>query len=871
MSRQAVISPKKYSIMKVKGIKNNPQAYRKVRNILKRKKRLSAGIFGFIGLAVSVMLFFAVFNYGRYLYNSGQTQLLVPVLKDLSALDFSFVNNYARGQMAELDEVKIDIKFRHLLRIEYLRKQAMKEKYINPAFKEEEFPAKLTYKGKTYNVKIALTGMVSRTHVGNPNKWSFEVKVKGDDTIAGMKRLALLVPTARGYLTDWLSFELLQARGLIGTRVDFVDVSINGKSSGVFYMEERFDKYMIENNALREGIIFKLEKEVGPYRESKLMEEPGPRAQLLLLRRMWQDVMAGDLPSDKFFDMEKMAKLFIVSDLMNNQHPLSKANLRFYFNPVTGLAEPIAREFEDLSKSDPSAMKMFLEKPDLYSRHFWLESESIIGLIYDNPEFKRHYIREAELVCQQKYLDDFFAERSGKLEAILGKVYRTLPFYKFPREQLYANQHHMRSVIFSEQPELLAWLEQKEEGALGIRLENQQSLPLEITHLSWQGAAFLPDHPVLVDSRAREGNHTLRIHQFRIPEGVALPDGPLSGLKVHYNLLGLERGKKELPVAIPSGEKAASLPAALADQPGNYAAFPFIREKTGENILLIPAGEWTLGSSLAIPRGKRLHIEAGARINLVNNARIISYAPVFCMGKEGRPVLIHSADSTGGGLAVIGAEGRSVITHTHFEGLSGIEENGQRWGGAVTFYESPVTFSGCSFSGRQGGGDLLNIVRADFTVNRAKFTDAPADAFDCGHCSGEISYSSFVKSGNNAISLTGAEVKLSNIFISQVGEKGLSAGQNSEVTARWMDIRRAGAAITSESRSKVMASDVQLLNNRIGISLSREHAAYGPAYASVERIDIQQSETPYQVAANAELIVDGRPYSQKTEGSKRNN
>ena len=176
------------------------------------------------------------------------------------------------------------------------------------ALKDEEFPAKLSYNGKQHDVKISLTGKVARTHLGNPEKWSFQVKVKGDDTIEGMKRFGILVPTARGNLTDWLSFELMKERELMGLRVNYVTVSINGKSGGVFYMEERFDKHLVENNRLREGILFKLEKDISPYKESKLMADPALRKKLLMLKRMWQDVMAGNLPAEKFLLM-----IFLIS------------------------------------------------------------------------------------------------------------------------------------------------------------------------------------------------------------------------------------------------------------------------------------------------------------------------------------------------------------------------------------------------------------------------------------------------------------------------------------------------------------------------------------------------------------------------------
>ena len=848
--------------MKVKGIKNNSRLAERMRDVIRNRKRMPAWMAGAIGIVISLFCFFGVFNYGKYLYDSGQTQLFVPVVKDLSKLDFSFIKKFAQGQAAEMDDVKIDIKFKHLLRIQYLREQAMKEKYINPAFKEEEFPAKLTFNGKTHNVKIALTGMVSRTHVGNPNKWSFEVKVKGDDTIEGMKRFAMLVPTARGYLTDWLSFRLLEELGLIDMRVNFVEVSINGKSGGVFYMEERFDKYMIESNAMREGIIFKLEKEIQPYRESKLMAGSGTRAQLLLMRRMWQDVMAGDLPADHFFDMEKMAKLFVVTDLMNNKHPLNKANIRYYFNPVTGLAEPIAREFEDLSKREPGSMRMFLEEPMPNTRHYWLEQESILGLIYDNEVFKRHYIREASVVAKREFLDEFFKKNEKELKTILHKVYRTLPFYKFPKEELYANQRHIWSVMNPEKKELLAHFYHKEEGRVSIQLENLQGLPVEVAYLSSGDAQFYPEKPVVIDSRAREGRNKLHLCYFNIPESFSWAEGGTPELQVHYNFLGLEPAKKTIPV-LPAADSYALSPAdKLMDKAANYTSFPFIRELEGGQVLSIPAGNWALSNPLVIPKGKHLRLEAGARIDLLEKARIISYSPVFALGREEVPVVIRSSDGSGEGLAVIGAAERSSLSYTHFEQLSSPEESGRLWGGAVTFYESPVTIYGCTFAGNRRGNSYLNIVRADLSIEHSRFTDVQANAFAGYYCTGSAGNVTFLNVEKDGIALTSAKMDLSNIFMGRIGNKGISAGEDTELSARWVDIRGAGVALAGEGRSKVALSDAQLLQSRVGISLSQELPGYEDTFASLSKVDIQGAETPYSVGKNSRLVVDGKVFGE---------
>ena len=46
----------------------------------------------------------------------------------------------------------------------------------------------------------------------------------------------------------------------MGLRIYYVELWVNEKSFGVYYLEERFDKHLLGNNRLRDGVLFKLEK-----------------------------------------------------------------------------------------------------------------------------------------------------------------------------------------------------------------------------------------------------------------------------------------------------------------------------------------------------------------------------------------------------------------------------------------------------------------------------------------------------------------------------------------------------------------------------------------------------------------------------------
>lgn len=831
-----------------------------IRKSLKKRKFLTLGMLGAGSLLAIAIVFFSVLSYGAHLRQIGVMTYMKNTAVEMARLDFSFLKNYTRGQLHEFEEMQIDIKFKHLLRIQYLREQALASGVISKAMKDEEFPATITFKGKSHNVKISLTGLIAVSHLKDPNKWSFQVKVKGDGTIDGMKRFGMLRPSTRGYMTDWLGFELMKEKGLMGLRVDYVDVTVNGKSVGIYYMEERFDKYLVENNRLREGILFKLDNEFSAYQEAKLMESPGTREQLLLIKRMWQEVMAGNLEPGRFFDMEKMAQVFVICDLMNNKHPLALQNIRFYFNPITGLAEPIAREWEKLERADLSTLRLFPEKPGGNPRHYKLEKDPVLRIIYDNLEFKRHYVQQAEIMSQPKFLNQVLARNEDKLNALLNKVYRVWPFYDLPTDKLYQHQAYMHSVLFPETHQLGAYFNKREGKRLSLSLLNQQYLPVEVAYLTWRDSfKIYPETPVILDSKVKEQP---QLFTFQIPDDLKWSDSMAEELKAHYSLLGSQAGKRTIDVLPYVAEEQAE-PAKALTRSANYTSVDFLTEDQEQNLITIPAGNWTLSKDLIIPKNKRLEINAGAQIDLVKGAALISYSPVFGKGTEEEPIIFMSSDSTSRGLAVIQASDRSNLSHVVFDHLAGTAEGEGLTPGALNFYESDVDLSACTFSNSRSGRAFFYFRQSDFFMDQSVFKNIDANAIHADLSTGLISNSSFVNIKQTGISAVASDLTLEKIFMNIIAGPGIDAQNNAMVTARWLDIRKAEIGLAGKDYSKFVITDAKLQKNKIGVALYQQDPESGPASVTAERLTLQEVETPHLIEENSKLIIDGAPMVSK--------
>jgi hypothetical protein len=843
--------------MEIKGFSSS-STIQSAKSYLSKRNGFFKAMFAFMGIMAFGVVFLAAISYGAFLQKRGQTPNLKNFLIAVSELDFAFIPNYGVGMTADIDQFDIEIKFKHMLRIQYLREQAFNKGLIDNEIKAESFPAKLSMNGEVYDVKLSLSGMLL-DHLRHPSKWSYEVKVKGDKTINGMKRFILMFPRARGYLTDWVATEICKERGLIGLRSDFVDVNINGKSIGLYYMEEKYDKYLLESNRMREGIIFKIRyPQMSVYGESKLLADPVGKERLIRFKQLWQAVVAGDIAVDEFFDLEKMAKIYAITDLMKDKHAMSLTNLRLYFNPVTGLAEPIGREWEYLRKEAQTEMALFLEQPTPAAKfHEITERDTLIRLIYDNNTFKKYYLKEASEIAKEEFLTDLFERLRPRMKVLLKKVYRENPFYKSPESILLDNQKYIRKKLYSDLPEISAYFYEKEDGELKILLKNQQDLPIAVSHVNWADSVnFFPVDETILNSKWKTKIDEQNLTSFTFPAGFTWSDAMVNELKIAYNILGLDGHRKEILVFPWKYENRAAFAKNPINKEANYQSFDFIKEEKGSNILRIHTGEWTIDRELIIPRGKELVVDPGTKIDIIKDGQIICKSPFNCLGSEEEPITFSSSDSTGKGIIVLSGGKQSLLYHTSFDNLAPPSNAGWKMSGSVTFYESPVDIRNSTFAGNRVGDDCLNIIRSSFEMDHSLFKNTRADAFDCDFCEGTVNNSSFIDIGNDAVDISGTVMKLNNIIIKNVGDKGLSAGEDSEMTVKGVQISNAEIAITSKDKSLLTIENAEVVSSTIGITAFQKKSEFGPGIVVIRGLTMEETEIPYLIEKNSSLTID---------------
>ena len=153
----------------------------------------------------------------------------------------------------------IDMKFKHWTTVRGIRDTAMRTGVLSPA-QSTWVPAAIRLGDDRYRVKMRLKGR--RSDHWDSDRWSFRVRTKDQKAIAGIRRFAIQHPKTRGYLREWAWLEHLRLEGVLAVRYRFVDVVFNGDRKGVYAMEERFERELLESQHRRVGVVLTFDNTV---------------------------------------------------------------------------------------------------------------------------------------------------------------------------------------------------------------------------------------------------------------------------------------------------------------------------------------------------------------------------------------------------------------------------------------------------------------------------------------------------------------------------------------------------------------------------------------------------------------------------------
>ena len=806
--------------------------------------------------------------------------------------DFSFERTPpVKRDIAPEMLLKIEVKESAMAQLGEKRKEALSRGILDTD-DGDYVKAKFIYMGDTLRGSMRLKGDWLDHLQGD--KWSFRIKLKSAYSWKGMKTFSVQTPESRVFIDEWLLHLLFRKEDVLATRYGFINVELNGQDLGVYAYEEHFDKLLVESNNRREGPIVKFSEEsfwfttrvnmntgkpvlmpdfeesaILPFKANRTVSTPALFEQFEIAQNLMKMYREWNHPLKDMFDVDKLARHLALIDVTQGYHGLTWHNQRFYFNPVTCTLEPIAFDCYSVILEKYSDSRVILgtfnHPEDVISN-----PASLVNQYFLDSTFRKYYFHYLERFSDEAYIKQFLKDAEPEIKKAEALLREEFFYYHYDDSFLIKNASRIRKVLDKEMDRLIA-----EDPSKGLKpvhkpirydiVRSSEAPPVYVKAYRQQQQVNSADKVKVVNSFTSDIELTGYVDSTG--KRILFPR-PLRVKSVntgsHTRDLEIPSGSSELFYTSPLFEAIYSVEIFKWKFPENISPRMVLLKKnqavfmakyaSGKKIT-IPAGRHEFNESVVIPEGYDVEIKAGAMLDFTEGAFFFSYSPVMAMGESDRKIRIFSGDNSSMGFIVLQAGKKSVLRHVIFSRLSSLRYNGWSLTGAVTFYESQVTFTDVSFT-NNSSEDALNIIRSDFTLTNCLFDNIYSDAFDSDFSDGTVEFSNFEDIKNDAVDVSGSTCTVRNCVIRNAKDKGISVGEASVVMADSIRIENVNIGLASKDNSRLEARNSSITGSRYGLMACRKKPEFAGAVIKADGVILRDLSVAFMIERGSELFLN---------------
>lgn len=759
--------------------------------------------------------------------------------------------------------------------------------------------AKIYYQGREWSVEMRLTGI-------NPNHWahaqkSYLVKCRKDDPFFGMRKFKLLIPTDKGLVSGQLLNWLAKQLGLIAHRDDFVVVSINGITQGLYYLVEDETEEMLQYNQVPISMA-------GWGIDDIFLGEDDPLT--TLIRERWDRFcMWANYGTDEekvseawqYIDIKKFAAFEALMSLFGSAHG-GIPNSRIYYNTTTGLFEPIPW---DVTGSLPTTLK-----DESLNSHQLIQHDHLVNEFLRQPEAQEAYqkalFRLTQLNIIEKYdslydlIKDEFLSSPLKKPAVNHEAKELVQAQRYllkkRLELIHKNLSENGSIIIRED---IGKIEKKEFVRFQVRILSFSSIALkklsiDIPRELERSLGSEIKFQFLVDTN---GNKIPDEEDRLLTEGTFSVDKKVELIPYYKIFCDRTRDFEILPSDTTLFLTSDRLDLLRKLNIKSDIHLSFYRILTGtaiENIVLVrkkslyhpntfystsiedyltrwPSfftfinqtliwnkGNHTLSTSIIFPREVNVRIEKGTHIFLGPNVSLMVRGKLRVLGTSQEPVVISrlehkdgTNDGPWGTVAVL--EGPAAIRHMILLGGSEAILDGIYFSGQFSVYHGNALIINSSFEHAEGS-DAVNIKYGYSVIKNNRFLNNKSDGIDLDWSSGRIEGNDFYENGGDAVDISGGKVRVSHNRIRGSADKGVSAGEQTRSVLFNNLIYKCKMGVAVKDSSYVGIYSNTIADNETGLAIYRKKPHFEGAVVYVSN-SILDNPTDVTIDANSKINV----------------
>jgi len=203
----------------------------------------------------------------------------------------------------------------------------------------------------------------------------------------------------------------------------------------------------------------------------------------------------------------------------------------------------------------------------------------------------------------------------------------------------------------------------------------------------------------------------------------------------------------------------------------------------------------------------------------------------------------------------------SIISNTTILSTKNFEHNGIYLTGGINFYNSDVKITDTDIL-NSNCEDAINIVNSKFKLINTRVINSSSDGIDLDFSNGIIKDSYFKKIGGDAIDTSGSKISIINTNVNTVMDKGLSAGEKSEIYLENFFIDSARFGLVSKDLSKVNGKKISITNSEeYDILAFEKKMHYGPGFINLYNVS---SSNKILSQNNSSIMIDKKSIKNKS-------
>jgi len=326
-----------------------------------------------------------------------------------------------------------------------LQKTIKKGLELESMFGQEKpyVPVDFQYKREKYKAKMKIRGDHIRNYQYGLSESSLTIKTK-KPSAEGNTKFSIVKPAQELFFYGLLYYQTFDREGFLSNNTIPIKVKINGKSQGIYFLQQGFDLNYPKVNGFKESLILKFEKDcmcteqnhydLHPrlvcYQEKTVLKNEKHSKSFEYVTKKYADILANNAKVEKLFDIKIWARYVALTDIFYAHHSMECHNVRMYFNPKTQKIEPIAW--------DPFLVRVAeydLTRDQYLFSEFMRENYPIYKLLKKNKTFIDNYIQYLYDYSTNLDLSNFFYAddeilRNIEAELLFGKTFTSFNPYK---------------------------------------------------------------------------------------------------------------------------------------------------------------------------------------------------------------------------------------------------------------------------------------------------------------------------------------------------------------------------------------------------------------------------------------------------------